>query len=111
MVDAANVPLTTGDHVTLPVYCAVGVIADTGVPPVAGAVTPNISPMSMGVSPVSLVTGKTAVIRPVLTALVAGIDVPATKKKLACTPARVKPDLAVSVMVAVYPVEAAKGPV
>ena len=54
------------------------------------------------------VAGNTAVIVPELIAFVAGIDVPATVKKFAVTPVKVKPAVGVRVIVAVYVVAAAK---
>jgi hypothetical protein len=55
-VEAANVPVTAGDHATVPVYWAVSVIADTGVPPVAGGVIPAIAAMLMVVAGIIGVT-------------------------------------------------------
>ena len=37
----AKAPETVGVHVTVPVYCAVGVIVVTGVAPATGGVTPG----------------------------------------------------------------------
>ena len=42
--------LAAGDHVTVPVYWVVSVIADTGGAPVTGAVTPGIATMLIAVS-------------------------------------------------------------
>ena len=47
------------------------------------------------------VAGNTAVTTPELARFVAGAEVPATVKKFAVTPVKVKPGLAVRVMVAV----------
>ena len=93
-VSAANIPV--GNHSTVPVYCAVSVTVVTGVAPLTGTVTPWIAAMFIVVA----VAGKTAVITPELAVLVS-VDVPATVKKSAATPASVNPVLAVSVIVAV----------
>lgn len=97
--------LALGDQLMLPVYCAVSVIVVTGVAPTVGAVTPAIAAISM-TEGVGSVAGNTAVTTPELIGFVA--VAPDTVKLFACTPVRVKPALAVSVMVAVYTVLAAK---
>ena len=82
---------------TVPVYWAVAVIAVTGVAPVSGAVAPG---MAATLITATAVAGKAAVTTPELTAFVGDVT-PATVKRLAATPVRVKPVLAVNVMVAV----------
>jgi hypothetical protein len=102
---AANVAVTAGDQVTVPVYSVVSVTAVAGVPPVAGAVTPPIA-LVVTVVPAAPVAGNTAVTTLPPAALVT-LVAPATVKKSAGTPLKVYPDSAVSVIVAVYAVLAA----
>jgi len=84
-VEAANVPVTAGAHVTVPVYWSLVPIVVTGVPPVAGLVTPGIAFKLITV----LVAGNTAVtttlaaVPAVLVTVVASATV---KPKLAATP-------------------------
>ena len=81
----------------LPVYWVDSVIVATGVPPVAGTVTPRIPGISITAAAVA---GNMAVTTPELIGLVSDVT-PATVKKSAATPVKVNPALAVSVMVAV----------
>ena len=90
-----KVEATTGDQLTVPVYCAVAVMVVTGVAPVTGALTPGIAAMLM----VVLVAGKSAATDPEPAELVA--VAPATVKKLAPTPLKVKPAVGVKLTVAV----------
>jgi len=91
--------LSVGDHATVPVYSAVGVIFVTGVAPATGAVTPAIAAISI----VRVrVVGNTAVTTPESAAFVACVDVPATVKKFAATPVNVQSASGVRVIVAVY---------
>ena len=86
----------TGDQVTVPVYPVPAVTVPTGAAPVTGGVTPAMAVAAM----VVLVTGKTAVTTPELAELVGEVT-HATVKKFAPTPVKVKPALAVRVIVAV----------
>ena len=90
-----KVEATTGDQLTVPVYCAVAVMVVTGVAPVTGALTPGIAAMLM----VVLVAGKSAETTPELIGLVA--VAPLTVKKFTATPVSVKPEAGVRVIVAV----------
>ena len=62
-------------------------IVVTGVAPATGEVTPGIAAMVI----TAAVAGNTAVTTPELARFVAGAEVPATVKKFAVTPVRVKP--------------------
>ena len=84
------------DQLTVPVYPVPAVTVVTGVAPVTGAVTPAMAVAAIVVA----VTGKAAVTTPELAGLVGEVT-PATVKKFAPTPVKVKPALAVRVMVAV----------
>ena len=97
-VDAAKVACC-GFHVTTPVYCAVSVIAVTGVPPTAGGVTPGMAAIDMAAEGVLPVAGNAAETVPEFAALVA--VAPATVKQFCATPKKVKPALTASFMVAV----------
>ena len=93
----ANVPLTVGDQVTVPVYWAVSVMVVTGAAPATGGVTPGIAAILIVCAAVD---GNTAVTTPLLAVLLT-LVAPATVKKFAVTPVRVKPVFGVNVIVAV----------
>ena len=97
--------LADGDHVMVPVYCAVLIAVVTGVAPSTGAVTPGMENRVTAVAGAAPVAGNTAVTVPELIAFVA--VAPATVKLLAATPATVYPALGLRLIVAVYAVEAA----
>ena len=108
MLGAKVPPVNAGCQDTSPVYCAVDVIVVTAVAPLTGVVTPGIAAMLIATGSGAAVAGNCAVITPEFAALVAACEVPATVKKFAGTPSKVKPFFAVSIISPVYIVEGLK---